>query len=165
MTDDTVSTPDDEAVEKWDPETDPDGYTWDEVEPKDWYLDTLLSLTLGVADDRLDSFMTLTVISNGAVVSGRAISRQAWVAGTIAQYEQAGVEGSGISETFAKLNDGEAAEVKRRRDAELPILARRFLHMKDVRIGTGPNPATVRVPLWRGALSDITGWSPGSWNE
>lgn len=165
MTDDTVSSPADEPVEKWDPKTDPDGYTWEDVEPKDWYLDTFLSLVTGDAEDRTDSFVSLTVISNGVVVSGHAISRQAWVTGIIDQFKQSGVENSALAETFAELHDGDSAEVKHRLDAKLPVLARQFLHMKDVRIGTGPNAATVLVPFWRGALSDVTGWAPGSWNS
>jgi hypothetical protein len=36
--------------------------------------------------------------------------------------------------------------------------------MKDARILLGGGDEYVQVPLWRGALADITGWSLGSWN-
>lgn len=44
----------------------------------------------------------------------------------------------------------------------LSSLARGFLHMTDVRLGAGDT--VTQVSLWRGELSDITGWSFGCWN-
>ncbi|MGA1813725.1 hypothetical protein VH571_15190 [Frondihabitans sp. 4ASC-45] len=38
----------------WSPETDPDGLTFEDVEPKDWYLDVLLDMALGRKDDRAE---------------------------------------------------------------------------------------------------------------
>ncbi len=44
---------------------------------------------------------------------------------------------------------------------DLPLLARRYIHMRDVVILTGPK--VLKVSSWRGTLADVTGWSPGAY--
>ncbi len=163
MTDeDQVPDDQDDDVQPWDPDTDPDGYDYERVKRKDWYLDLALDLTFGMDDDNAEGFIGLTITSNGALVSGLAISRRAWIDATVEQYKQAGADESWIQKFYTEFHEDNLAEAKRRRDARLPQQARRFLHMRDVRIGTATD--YVQVPLWRGALADVTGWSFGSWN-
>jgi hypothetical protein len=166
LTDDTSAKPAEEttARKKWDPNTDPDGYTWDDISPKDWYLDTVLNFVLGFSDEYEGGSVGLTVQSNGVTVSGMAISRTEWIAGIVGQYAQAGAEDTGkyIKQLFEQANAQAIDGDKERQKAELPTTARRFLHLKDARIGHGDQ--YTQVPLWRGKLSDITGWSLGSWN-
>jgi hypothetical protein len=86
------------------------------------------------------------------------------MAGVVDQYRQAGADETAvyIEKVFNHAHDLVIERAKGRGEADLPSRARRFLHMKDVRLGTGD--VWTQVPLWRGALADITGWSLGSWN-
>ena len=164
MTDLTNDDTDAPEPAPWDPETDPDGYTYDDIRPKDWYLDTVLNFVHGFNDEHPGGIVGLTVTSNGAVVSGLAISRTEWMAGVVAQYNEAGADETAIyiEKVFNQAHDTVVGRAKERDEADLPSRARGFLHMKGVQIGTGT--ATTTVPLWRGSLADITGWSLGSWN-
>lgn len=165
MTNDAAST-DPVVVEQepWDPSNDPDGYSEDTVERKDWYLDVVLTLAHGASDQHKDGFVGLTVTSSGAVVSGLAISRAAWIAGVAEQYQNSGAGETAkvLAETFNSFHDGVVSEANRRREAELPTAARNFLHMKDSRISTGSS--SIQLPYWRGSLAEITSWALGSWN-
>lgn len=171
MTDVNTTTTDEEATaieagesaKPWDPDADPDSYTRDEITPKDWYLETVLDFSHGFNDEHMDGIVGLTVIAGGAVVSGISISRAAWIAGMVDLYTQANVNTAPhIEKLFNFAHDTVAERAKSREEADLPTRARGFLHMKDARIGVGDT--YTQVPLWRGALADITGWSLGSWN-
>lgn len=158
---DTTPSPE-KTPTKWSPETDPDGFTFKDLEPKDWYLDVLLDMTIGRKDDQAEGLIGLTVTSNGAIVSGVAISRTEWLATVLDQYEQnitAGNSSGGLREVFEFGHKDSLELADRREKLEIPALARGFLHMKNARIVTGTN--YLPVGLWRGALADITGWSLG----
>lgn len=167
MTDETTNPTDKSetaAPTPWDPESDPDGYTREDVSPKDWYLDTVLDFVHGFNDEHPGGIVGLTVTSGGVVVSGLAISRAEWMAGVVDQYKQAGADQTAIyiEKVFNQAHDTVVERAKDRDEAGLPSRARGFLHMKEVRLGAGDT--YTQVPLWRGALADITGWSLGSWN-
>jgi len=166
MADEITDTNDDAYVSAnpWDPDTDPDNYTADDIRAKDWFFDTVLNFAHGINDEALGGVIGLTVTSGGVVLSGLAVSRAEWMAGVVDQYKEAGAGETTIyiEKLFNQAHDEVLKHAKRRGEAELPTRARSFLHMKDVRIGVG-NVYT-QVPLWRGALADITGWSLGSWN-
>lgn len=97
-------------------------------------------------------------------MSGLAIGRDEWIKRMVDLYRGSGAPDTAgyIEELFNKVQNITVERAKERRDADLPTRARGFLHMKDVQIGTGT--VTTQVPLWRGSLADITGWSLGSWN-
>ncbi|PRB02293.1 hypothetical protein [Microbacterium sp. MYb64] len=164
MTDEMHTPETEEQAERWTPDTDPDGYTLDDVDAKDWYLHTALNFIHGMDDKHLGSF-GLTVTSNGVVVSGLAISRAEWITAQVELYKNAGVPdvAEHVEKLFTDAHEGFVKEAERRNEAGLPARVRGFVHMKDVRLGSGA--ATTQVPLWRGKLSDITGWSMGSWNS
>lgn len=154
----------DESAKPWDPSTDPDGYTRDEISPKDGYLDTILDFTHGLNDESLVGHVGLTVITGGALVSGLAISRAAWIAGMVDAYAQASPDTAPHIEKIYNRRHGSVLSMAAGRDAaDLPTLARLALHMKDVQISIGG--VTTNVSLWRGSLADVTGWSFGSWNR
>lgn len=150
-------------VEPWSEATDPDGYTRDDVLPKDWYLKTILDMYVGINDEHTGS-IGVTVTSGGAVISGIAISRKVFIERSIELMREAGAPtvADGMDTLWSTVNDQIVAEANRRDDAELPARARRFLHLRDARIWASSGP--INVPLWRGALADITGWSLGSHN-
>jgi hypothetical protein len=164
MTDANTNPDSEEPMKPWDPETDPDGYTRDDITSKDWYLDTVLNFVHGFNDEHPGGVVGLTVASNGVVVSGLAISRAEWMAAVVDQYKQAGADetAASIEKVFKQAHDMVVEGAKDRDKADLPSRARGFLHMKDARLGAGDT--FTQVPLWRGDLADITGWSLGSWN-
>lgn len=164
LTDETPTPESEPEREQWTPENDPDGYTLDDISPKDWYLDTVLDFVHGFNDEHPGGIVGLTVTSNGVVVSGLAISRAEWIAGVVDQYKEAGADQTAtyIDKLFRQAQDSVIERAKHRDEADLPSRARGFLHLKDARLGAGET--YTQVPLWRGALTDITGWSLGSWN-
>lgn len=161
MTDETVTPAPDDGPAKWDPASDPDGYTWEDVRSKDFLLDVVLDFALGEREEPGGSF-TLTITTGGQVVSGTAISRSEWMDAVASQYEGAGGT-EHLRQVFEKLQERILEEMDRRKAADLPEGARGFVHMRDVRIGNGN--VWTQVPYWRGALADVSGWSLGSWQQ
>lgn len=143
---------------KWDPATDPDGYTSDDVAPKDFMLDAVLNFVHGMKDEDRGSF-GLTVTLGGQVLSGRAISRTEWTEGVAAQYEASNGT-KHLREVYDQVNATVTTRHEERRAADLPPRARRFLHMSDVQVDLGGGNFAV-LPFWRGALKDVTGWTLG----
>lgn len=165
---DTTPAPDptDEPVVLWDEASDPDGYTRAEVTPKDWYLDTLLGFFVGDKDDNDEGAIGITLTTAGAVVSGIAISRKAFIERSVELLRKSGTRDDLVEAVETLWNFGATQaidEANRREGAELPSRVRRYIHMRDARIWAPEG--SLNVPLWRGTLADVTGWSLGSHNE
>lgn len=163
---DEKSTPETESdPAPWTPDGDPDGYTFEDVRPKDSYLQTILSFYTGM-NDQGEGAIGLTLQLNGSIVSGIAISRKAWIDGTVESLTTAaGSEmGEAVGSVFNLINDKHIERQEARDKADLPVRHREFVHMKDVRVTVGGANDYYGLPLWRGSLDDVTGWSLGSWN-
>lgn len=162
---DESTIPEPENEPKWDPSNDPDGYTLEDVRPKDIYLDTILDFYTG-SNDQGGGAIGLTLQLNGAIVSGIAISRKAWLDATVDSLTlAAGSEvGGAVGSVFNYINDMYVERRTKREEADLPYRRREFLHMKEVRVTTGGANDYYGLPFWRGSLNDVTGWSLGSWN-
>ena len=161
MTDNIDETPEPDVAPKSRPlDDDPDGYTDEDVSSKDGYLDLVMSAFVGFKDEKSGS-IGMTVTSNGVVVSGIVIGRSEWIKRAVAQLREggAGANADSIDEWLNFVHDGESEKWDERDAQDLLGRARRFIHMRDVRILNSPG---VNLPLWRGALKDITGWSLGS---
>lgn len=165
MSDDTTEPTDEAPPPKWSPEDDPDGYTWDDIRPKDFLLESLLDFYVGGDDTSAEGAIGITVLSGGLTVSGIAISRRAWIDAMKATFAKSMT--SDYSDAIGTVYDMTAERLedvyKRRDAADLPTHKRTHLHMRDVRIIMGVDDH-VTMPLWRGTLDDVTGWSMGSWN-
>lgn len=163
MTDENANPGPDGPLNSWDEETDPDGYSRNSLMSKDMFLDVVLELAHGLTEEH-SSTIGLTVTSNGVVVSGLAISRAEWITRIVDQYKNSGADkmAAEIEKIFNQAHGIMVEKTTSRNAARLPLRPRPFLHMKNVRIGSGEN--CVQLPLWRGAITDITGWSLGSWN-
>ncbi|AZS44060.1 hypothetical protein BWL13_01642 [Microbacterium oleivorans] len=162
MTDPTTEPDASAPAVDWDPASDPDGLTWEDVQSRDAYLDFLLDLYFDTADQGRGALgLTLTV--GGAVVSGIAISRAEWIERSVALLASPDTTPASehLDQIWNRLHGRYVEVSKRRDDAGLPIRARRFVHMRDVRILNGHS---TDVSLWRGALADVSGWTIGSWN-
>ncbi|MBP5802372.1 hypothetical protein J2D78_09785 [Microbacterium maritypicum] len=133
-----------------------DDVTPDELRVKDWMLEDLVRIF-----DNDGSAIGITIQSNGATISGLLIGADEYLRRVGETFEQSPVPDMKVlpelwGKSLADTNDWLAERDSR----GLARPARRFLHMRDARILTGSQP--VNVPLWRGNLSDITGWALGS---
>ncbi|WP_146185339.1 hypothetical protein [Microbacterium sp. HMWF026] len=163
MSDDTNDL-DDVQVKRFDRDNDPDGYTDDDVISKDLLFDLVLSSFVGFKDEALEGKIGVTLQCGGVTVSGLVISATVWVSAMAEQLREGGATelGDSVEKAFLALLEDQAEVWDRRDAADLSGRARRFIHMQDVKIFNGDRD--VNVPLWRGALRDVSGWSLGSWN-
>jgi hypothetical protein len=167
MTDENApdNAPDQAQQQEYDWSNDPDGLTLEEAQPKDRYLNVLLTFFLGTHDDAVEGSLGLTLFTTGGIVSGTAISRKAWINGNLESLsenmsEDARSTMEAIDTVFNGISDRASQFSKRRDEQDLPLPARRFIHLKDVRFGVGEN--TVNAPYWRGELAAVSGWTLGS---
>lgn len=148
----------------WTPETDPDGYTREDVTIKDLFLDWLFDFFFGTDNAHRGSF-GLTLQVKGATVSGTAISRGQWVEEFISTFREnaPGDVVDQLEKLYTMVHDNQVAESGHRSEAGLPTASRQFLHMRDVKVFTGDT--TQNLPLWRGHIDTIDGWSMGSFTK
>lgn len=131
----------------------------EDATPIDMFLEVVLDLLS--KGEHPDAFATLTLTVGGLVVTGDAIPTSVWLRMWIDQLESGGVpfdaEARGLVDRFYAELVGLHDKLK---EADKPAPAWRFVCMKDVMIFTGGG-APVRLPLWRGRLAEINGWSLG----
>ncbi|EED6225713.1 hypothetical protein XM82_004784 [Salmonella enterica subsp. enterica serovar Haifa] len=168
MTDQSTTPEPENEREPWSPENDPDGFTLEDIRPKDWYLDTLLDLIVGPTDQNAGS-ISMTLQVGGAVVTGMVISRKEWIDTTVESLHKASGDsiqplGDGIRKLYDFANSNTTERHDRRDAEELPLAARRFIHMRDVHITVGGAQDYFGLPLWRAPLADVSGWTLGAHN-
>jgi hypothetical protein len=144
---------------------DPDGFTKDQLKAHDPALEALLLL---LVRGHRDNASPLTVVLNGQVVSGYAIPFEAWAEEIVTQMSPGWSDPQirqFFTEAFTKVYGGWAAKDKERNDrreaANLTAVPSAYLHMRDVRIGVGSVEESVTMPLWRGRIDAIDGWTIG----
>ena len=140
-------------------ETDPDGLAPDAFEPPDWALDLLIEVLSG--EDESGTRSTIVTLSfAGTLVTGRLVSLVVWTRGIKHWVAQSNPQFAEALETLFMLPMQEVIETAKRRVAnELPLPARQFIHLQDVRIGYGAGATTMK--FWRGRLSEVSGWAIG----
>lgn len=134
-------------------------YPLDVLTAKDWMLEDLVAIFSGEGDNGRNA-IGLTIQSNGASVSGLLISSGEWlerIGDTFAA--SPAPELKILAEAWVKTLENVNALQKERDQEGLTAPARRYIHMRDVRILTGNH--WMDFPLWRGCLADVTGWSLG----
>lgn len=153
---DDAETPNEPTIEN-----DPDGYGLNDFVSKDWALDLLLDEMFGHLDQNQDTSFSITLNVGGVIVSGLAIPSDAW-AGLFASRLSEAHQQSG--EVFQELWNRFRADTKEKmkdRDAEgLPVLARRYIHLRDARVFSGAG--VLEMGLWRGLVEEVSGWSIGT---
>src|SRR3712207_1699213 len=138
---------------------DPDGLAPDEFDPPDWALDLLIEALSG--DDESGTRSTIVTLSfAGTLVTGRLVSLVVWTRGIKQWMAQSNPQFAEALETLFMLPMQDVIETAKRRVAnELPLPARQFIHLQDVRIGYGASATTMK--FWRGRLSEVSGWAIG----
>jgi hypothetical protein len=139
---------------------DPDGLAPDAFEPPDSALDLLIEALSG--DDESGTRSTIVTLSfAGTLVTGRLVSLVVWTRGIKQWMAQSSPRFAEALETLFLLPMQDVIETtKRRVEKELPLPARKFIHLQDVRIGYGASATSMK--FWRGRLSEVSGWATGS---
>ncbi|WP_284985470.1 hypothetical protein [Arthrobacter sp. fls2-241-R2A-172] len=151
-----------DVTPSYDFSADPHGLTKEDVLGQDFVFDVILKGNVGIANDS-DGEISLTVVIDGQVISGIAISAKAWREGMDAYIRPgfpklADSVGTFLTELFADLEETRNERV----EADVPAAAVRYLHLRDAYILSGG--ASHHAPLWRGDLRKLSGWSLGSVN-
>ncbi|MFJ4834655.1 hypothetical protein ACIP79_32815 [Streptomyces sp. NPDC088747] len=101
--------------------------------------------------------LPVTLVVGGAFLSGDLISHEAWTADWARSLH--GIDGPGaeLLERFPEQVDQAVADKEGR---PAPQRLPQWIHLRDATgfAGTG---RTVVMPLWRGRLTDVSGWSLG----
>ncbi|WP_445154142.1 hypothetical protein ACTWLI_12505 [Arthrobacter sp. Hor0625] len=151
-----------ETEEEYDFSTDPHGLTKDDVAGQDLLLEVMLAMAHGRRDDGEGS-LGLTVTIDGVAISGIAISAKEWRRRMSELLEPAGAAfASAFTEVASDLADKKAEMLAAREAENRPAPAPRFIHMRDAYLVSGNTHQ--KMPLWRGRLSKLSGWSIGSIN-
>jgi len=166
MTDET-SAPDagigSDIAPSYDIDNDPDGLTREDLIAKDWVLDDIFDFNFGPDESAKDAHFGLTLNFSGLLVSGLAITRAAWTAGTMAGFpENASHTRDALTKVWASDDEKAREAAASRKERNLPSRTRLSVHLKDVQIYAPGGP--VNAAFWRGNVSDITGWTLGSYN-
>lgn len=145
-------------------ESDPDGFRRSDFVPKDWTLDVVLHVLTGELDDAEGS-ATVTLVIDGVVVSGTLISGVAYAA-TLRERLAQNTGPQDVTDMASIFEIGHRTQVEsltRRKQRGLALPRRRFLHMRDVRVYTGGS--SIDMPLFRGRLDRVSGWSFGGYQS
>ncbi|MET9622751.1 hypothetical protein ABZZ37_18585 [Streptomyces sp. NPDC006464] len=117
----------------------------------------LRSLVAAVnAEDNQRAFFGVTLHMPSGLVCGDVIGREAYLDAWEELLRDARGKGAEQFATFFRDTEQILDEVG---IASVPSLPR-WIHLRDVRILTGPQ--ILRSPLWRGRLADVAGWSVGA---
>ncbi|MFC8225082.1 hypothetical protein [Streptomyces sp. NPDC057287] len=119
--------------------------------------DLQLQLLIQLLDRELRSSLPITLAMAGGVLHGDVIGHEAWKADWARSLRQVEGEGANLIAEFPETVDQGIRELGAGEDvAHLP----RWIHLRDATLvfgGTG----SLRLPLWRGRLADVSGWALG----
>lgn len=109
------------------------------------------------------SGLSITVVVNGMPITGYAISMREFARDYAEQLRAAyATFAQELGDTMHEYTD---AILKANLNLPDKGVLPRFIHLKDARLGT-PGPGTkVEWPLWRGRISEVSGFSIGHWSE
>ncbi|MEU8628330.1 hypothetical protein [Streptomyces sp. NPDC048669] len=119
--------------------------------------DLQLQLLIQLLDREMRSGLPLTLTIPAGVLHGDVIGHEAWKAEWSRSLRQVEGEGANLIAEFPETVDQSIKELRDGEDAQqLP----RWIHLRDATLVFG-GAAPLRLPLWRGRLSDISGWALG----
>ncbi|MER7697296.1 hypothetical protein [Streptomyces sp. NPDC096095] len=121
--------------------------------------DLQLQLLIQLLDEDPRSSLPLTLTHPGGLLHGDLIGHEQWKAEWARSLRQVEGEGANLLAGFPETVDQGVRELRAGEDAEAGRLPR-WIHLRDVTLAAGSlNP--VSLPLWRGRLSDVSGWALG----
>ncbi|MEU1365884.1 hypothetical protein ABZ454_07085 [Streptomyces sp. NPDC005803] len=118
--------------------------------------DLQLQLLVQLLDREMRSGLPLTLTVPAGVLHGDVIGHEAWKAEWSRSLRQVEGEGANLIAEFPETVDQGIRELGAADGAQLP----RWIHLRDATLLFG-GTAPLRLPLWRGRLSDVSGWALG----
>ncbi|MET7642408.1 hypothetical protein ABZS83_01875 [Streptomyces sp. NPDC005426] len=118
--------------------------------------DLQLQLLVQLLDREMRSGLPLTLTVPAGVLHGDVIGHEAWKAEWSRSLRQVEGEGANLIAEFPETVDQGISELGAAEGAQLP----RWIHLRDATLLFG-GTAPLRLPLWRGRLSDVSGWALG----
>ncbi|WP_164478099.1 hypothetical protein [Microbacterium sp. ABRD28] len=153
----------DGETKKYNIAEDPDEPTLEDLTSPDLTLNDVLDVFFGTGEEADDVEIPLTLVVQGLVVSGTAISRPAWVRGlTESGGETEGTVTHALRLRWEQDQVDSVAMRDRRIEAGLPSLTRKFVHLKDASLMPSGGNGRVVAPYFRARLSEIGGWTLGA---
>lgn len=123
-------------------------------------LSNLLDLAFGIDDDHRDGQISLTVVTDGAVISGLAVSEDAWAEAQASDVEASSPEFAESLRIVQKASvDVRAHQIKAKKDSEDPGALRTELHFAKATIVTGGTNFVTHG--MRVDLKHVSAWSLG----
>ncbi|MEU1214569.1 hypothetical protein ACFYSH_09230 [Streptomyces sp. NPDC005791] len=121
--------------------------------------DLQLQLLIQLLDRELRSSLPITLTLASGVLHGDVIGHEAWKADWARSLRQVEGEGANLIAEFPETVDQGIRELG---DGDGTARLPRWIHLRDATLvfgGTGPG--SLRLPLWRGRLADVSGWALG----
>ncbi|MFE2296116.1 hypothetical protein [Streptomyces sp. NPDC059452] len=123
--------------------------------------DLQLQLLIQLLDEDPRSSLPLTLTHPGGLLHGDVIGHEQWKAEWARSLRQVEGEGANLLAEFPETVDQGVRELHgQEQDAEAAARLPRWIHLRDVTFLGGAMSA-VSLPLWRGRLSDVSGWALG----
>ena len=119
--------------------------------------DLQLQLLIQLLDREQRSSLPITLALAGGVLHGDVIGHEAWKADWARSLRQVEGEGANLIAEFPETVDQGIKELRTDEDTQL---LPRWIHLRDATLLLG-GAAPLRLPLWRGRLSDVSGWALG----
>ncbi|MEW1616417.1 MULTISPECIES: hypothetical protein [unclassified Streptomyces] len=121
--------------------------------------DLQLQLLIQLLDEDPRSSLPLTLTHPGGLLHGDVIGHEQWKAEWARSLRQVEGEGANLLAEFPETVDQGVRELHGQEDAQTARLPR-WIHLRDVTFLGGAMSA-ISLPLWRGRLSDVSGWALG----
>jgi hypothetical protein len=117
--------------------------------------DLQLQLLIQLLDREQRSSLPITLALPAGVLHGDVIGHEAWKADWARSLRQVEGEGANLIAEFPETVDQGIRELGDG-TAQLP----RWIHLRDATLVFGA-AGSLRLPLWRGRLADVSGWALG----
>ncbi|MGW7630555.1 hypothetical protein ACWGKO_16695 [Streptomyces griseoincarnatus] len=128
------------------------------VEP---LIDLHLQMLVQLAEESEDNRFPITINVPGTIISGYLVASAAWRTRWVERIGAMSGEGKELLSFFPDQVRAAVDEILEEQGESRKDLPVRWMHLLDVRMVTGAANTTVYVPLWRGRLADISGWTFG----
>lgn len=119
--------------------------------------DLQLQLLVRLIAQDAQAALPVTLTAGGLVLHGDLISHEAWTTEWARSLH--GMEGSG-AQLLARFPQQVDEVVEDRQGKAVPQRLPQWIHLREATAVTGGGGSVV-MPLWRGRLTDVTGWSLG----
>ncbi|NEA68569.1 hypothetical protein [Streptomyces sp. SID12488] len=120
-------------------------------------VDLQLQMLIRLIGQDAEAALPLTLVVAGGFLYGDLISHEAWTAEWARSLRTTDGPGAALLERFPEQVDQAVAD---KQGHPAPQRLPQWIHLRDA-IGLTGARRPLRMPLWRGRLADVSGWSLG----